>query len=90
MDGSVRAFLHHLKAERRRSAHTVRSYEHDLALYCRYLREVFGEEADPTAPIRFGCVDTRPGYPAKATPQAPWPAVWPASVLSSSICAETA
>ena len=55
MDGSVRAFLHHLNAERRRSAHTVRSYEHDLALYCRYLREVFGEEADPTGadPVRL-------------------------------------
>jgi integrase/recombinase XerC len=48
MDGSVRAFLHHLQAERRRSVHTVRSYEHDLGLYCRFLREAFGEEADPT------------------------------------------
>ena len=55
MDGSVRAYLHHLKAERRRSAHTVRSYEHDLGLYCRYLREVFGEEADPAGadPVRL-------------------------------------
>ena len=49
MDGSVRAYLHHLKAERRRSAHTVRSYQHDLDMYCGYVREVFGEEADPAS-----------------------------------------
>jgi integrase/recombinase XerC len=47
MDGSVRAYLHHLKAERRRSAHTIRSYQHDLDMYCGYVSEVFGEEADP-------------------------------------------
>lgn len=47
MDGSVRAYLHHLKVERRRSAHTVRSYQHDLDMYCGYVREFFGEEADP-------------------------------------------
>jgi integrase/recombinase XerC len=55
MDGSVRAFLHHLEAERRRSAHTVRSYEHDLGLYCRFTREAFGEDADPAGadPVRL-------------------------------------
>ena len=55
MDGSVRAYLHHLKAERRRSAHTVRSYQHDLDMYCGYVREVFGEEADPASsdPVRL-------------------------------------
>ena len=55
MDDSVRAYLHHLQAERRGSAHTVRSYEHDLGMYCRYLREVFGEEADPAGadPVRL-------------------------------------
>ena len=55
MDGSVRAYLHHLEAERRGSAHTIRSYEHDLGLYCRYLREVFGEGADPKGvdPVRL-------------------------------------
>ena len=55
MDGSVRAYLHHLKAERRRSAHTVRSYQHDLDMYCGYVREVFGEEADPAGadPVRL-------------------------------------
>jgi integrase/recombinase XerC len=55
MDGTIRAFLHHLSAERRRSAHTVRSYEQDLGLYCRYVREVFGEDADPagTDPVRL-------------------------------------
>jgi integrase/recombinase XerC len=47
MDDSVRAYLHHLRVERRGSAHTVRSYEHDLGLYTRFLREVFGEDADP-------------------------------------------
>jgi integrase/recombinase XerC len=47
MDGSVRAYLHHLKAERRRSAHTVRSYQHDLDIYCGYVREFFGKDADP-------------------------------------------
>jgi len=49
MDVSVEAFLHHLKAERRGSAHTIRSYQQDLGLYCRYLREFVGEGADPTA-----------------------------------------
>ncbi len=55
MDGSIRAFLRHLKAERRRSAHTVRSYEQDLSLYCGYLREVFGEDANPGGadPVRL-------------------------------------
>src|SRR5271165_1459921 len=55
MDGSIQAYLDHLQAERRSSAHTVRSYEHDLGLYCRYLREVFGEEADPAGvdPVRL-------------------------------------
>ncbi len=55
MDGSVRAYLHHLKAERRRSAHTVRSYQHDLDMYCGYVREVFGEEADSACsdPVRL-------------------------------------
>jgi integrase/recombinase XerC len=55
MDGSARAFLHHLKAERRRSEHTVRSYQHDLDIYCGYIRETFGEDADPagTDPVRL-------------------------------------
>ncbi len=55
MDGSVRAYLHHLKAERRRSAHTVRSYQHDLDMYCGYVRDVFGEEAAPACadPVRL-------------------------------------
>ena len=55
MDDSVRAYLHHLRAERRGSAHTVRSYEHDLGMYSRFLREIFGEEADPAGadPVRL-------------------------------------
>jgi integrase/recombinase XerC len=36
-----------LRVERRGSAHTVRSYEHDLGMYSRYLREIFGEGAEP-------------------------------------------
>ena len=48
MDGSIGAFLQHLKSERRRSSHTVRSYEQDLGLYCRHVRETFGENADPS------------------------------------------
>jgi len=49
MDSSVTAFLTHLKIERQASEHTVRSYEHDLRLYCRYLVETPGEGADPRA-----------------------------------------
>jgi integrase/recombinase XerC len=47
MDGSVVAFLDYLKIERRSSEHTLRSYEHDLGLYWRYVREAQGEGADP-------------------------------------------
>jgi integrase/recombinase XerC len=55
MHGSVDAFLNYLKIERRASVHTVRSYDDDLGLYCRYLNEVQGDGADPTAadPIRL-------------------------------------
>ena len=55
MDDSVRAFLDYLKVERRASAHTIRSYEFDLGLYCGYLAEAQGEEADPSAvtPVRL-------------------------------------
>ena len=55
MDDSVCAYLHHLRVERRGSAHTVRSYEHDLGMYSRYLREIFGEAADPAGadPVRL-------------------------------------
>jgi integrase/recombinase XerC len=49
MDASIRAYLDHLQTERRGSEHTVRSYENDLAIYARFLREVFGDEASPTA-----------------------------------------
>jgi integrase/recombinase XerC len=46
---SVGGFLSHLKVERRASEHTIRSYEHDLALYRRYLTESQGEDSDVTA-----------------------------------------
>jgi integrase/recombinase XerC len=49
MHDSVAAFLSHLTAERRASAHTLRSYHDDLGLYCRYLGEIHGEQADPTS-----------------------------------------
>ncbi len=55
MDSPVSAFLNHLKTERRASEHTMRSYQHDLGLYCNYLGTTQGEGADPTAadPIRL-------------------------------------
>jgi len=55
MDHSVRAFLDYLRIERRASAHTIRSYEFDLGLYCQYLAEAQGEGTDPAAvtPMRL-------------------------------------
>jgi integrase/recombinase XerC len=55
MDGYVGAFLTHLRVERQASVHTIRSYEHDLGTYCRYLSEAKGEGADPRAvdPVRL-------------------------------------
>jgi integrase/recombinase XerC len=49
MNGFVIAFLSHLQTERQASAHTLRSYEHDLSLYCRYLSETQRENTDPRA-----------------------------------------
>jgi integrase/recombinase XerC len=49
MHPSVCAFLDHLKTERNASAHTIRGYEDDLALFGSFLKEAWGEEADPTA-----------------------------------------
>jgi integrase/recombinase XerC len=49
VDGFVSAFLTHLRIERQASVHTIRSYEHDLGTYCRYLNEAKGEGADPRA-----------------------------------------
>ena len=48
MHPSIAAFLNHLRAERNASAHTLRSYESDLALFREFLMEARGEEADPT------------------------------------------
>jgi integrase/recombinase XerC len=45
----VNAFINHLRAERNASIHTLRSYEDDLALFCRYLEETVGPGADPAA-----------------------------------------
>jgi integrase/recombinase XerC len=49
MDSSISSFLNHLRIERQASAHTVRSYEHDLELYCGYLTETRGDAAEPYA-----------------------------------------
>ena len=49
MDSSVSRFLAYLRVERQASLHTIRSYEHDLGMYCRYLSEARGEGADPRA-----------------------------------------
>lgn len=49
MQAAISAFLEHLRAERKASPHTVRSYETDLALFRGYLEEVAGPGADPAA-----------------------------------------
>jgi integrase/recombinase XerC len=49
MHEAVETFLNHLKLERQASAHTLRSYEVDLELYCGYLSETVGDKADPAA-----------------------------------------
>jgi integrase/recombinase XerC len=49
MDGFATQFLTYLRIERQASAHTLRSYEHDLALYRRYVCEAKGDLADPSA-----------------------------------------
>ena len=49
MHPTVLAFLGHLRTERNASAHTLRSYEDDLTLFCGYLDESVGEGTDPTA-----------------------------------------
>jgi integrase/recombinase XerC len=48
MHPTVTAFLDHLKAEQNASVHTIRSYETDLDLFCRFLEETFGDGASPT------------------------------------------
>jgi len=48
MHPTVVAFLDYLKAERNASAHTIRSYEDDLGLFCAYLGGDQGGEVDPT------------------------------------------
>jgi integrase/recombinase XerC len=48
MHPTIIAFLNHLRTERNASAHTLRSYENDLELFCQFLAETQGEEVDPT------------------------------------------
>jgi len=69
MDVSASGFLNYLKIERRASEHTIRSYEHDLGLYCRYVSETQGEgtdpvSADPTRLRRYSAWLTGQGYAA--------------------------
>ena len=49
MHRSISEFIDHLRVERQASAHTVRCYEDDLALYSTYLEEVRGVGTDPAA-----------------------------------------
>ncbi len=49
MHPTVTAFLDYLRVERNASIHTVRCYDDDLALFCRYLDEAQGKGADPSA-----------------------------------------
>jgi integrase/recombinase XerC len=49
MHPTVSAFLSYLRSERNASTHTVRCYEDDLVLFCRYLEELQGAGADPAA-----------------------------------------
>ena len=49
MHSSIAAFLHHLRAERQSSLHTLAGYEDDLIQFETYLKEALGEAADPTA-----------------------------------------
>ena len=51
MHPSVTAYLHHLKAERNASPHTLLSYEDDLIQFAQFLSESLGiepEAVDPT------------------------------------------
>ncbi len=47
MHETISAFLTHLRDERSASPHTLRSYEHDLALFDSYLKTIRGDGADP-------------------------------------------
>jgi integrase/recombinase XerC len=49
MHSTIIAFLEHLRTERNASEHTLRSYEKDLELFCRFLAEMQGEGVDPTS-----------------------------------------
>lgn len=41
------AYLEHLRVERQSSAHTLRAYRGDLAVFATFLRETAGPDADP-------------------------------------------
>lgn len=49
MRGTVQSFLNHLRVERQSSAHTLRCYEDDLAVFDRFLTDSFGDDADPAS-----------------------------------------
>ncbi len=48
MHPTITAFLDHLRTERNSSSHTIRGYQEDLELFCRFLAEAQGEDVDPT------------------------------------------
>ena len=79
MHATVTAFIAHLRSERNASVHTVRSYEDDLALFCRYLDEELGEGADPSAADarrlrRYSAWLSGQGYASSTIAQASEPA----------------
>ena len=47
MKTSIQAFLEHLRVERQSSGHTLRSYEEDMGLFARFLKETGGGDDDP-------------------------------------------
>lgn len=48
MHAAIASFLEYLKCERGSSAHTLRSYQNDLALFEQYVAQHLGEDSDPT------------------------------------------
>ena len=49
MHPSIISFLAYMRGERNSSPHTLRSYGDDLELFCNYLAEATGPDADPAA-----------------------------------------
>ena len=58
---SIGSFLNDLRVERQASAHTLRSYEDDLEVFCRFLDESLGAGTTPRRWTPRGCDAIRPG-----------------------------